>query len=95
MSRSRASFLDTLFSPRFAVPGLDGLVFRVPPVVPKDAPEAAAFSFNALSFTGTGIFVSAVLSGLLMSFSPGRSSGSPPSCCRAYVRNVPRRRPHE
>ncbi len=66
------AFLDTLFSPRFAVPGLDGLVFRVPPVVPRDAPEAAAFSFNALSFTGTGIFVSALVSGLLMSFSPRR-----------------------
>jgi lactate permease len=64
------ALLDGVFSPRFPVPGLDGLVFRVPPVVPRSAPEAAVFTFNGLSFTGTGIFVAAVLSGLLMGFSP-------------------------
>jgi len=75
------AFLDTLFSPRFAVPGLDGLVFRVPPVVPRNTPEAAVFTFNGLSFTGTGIFVAAILSGLLMSFSPRR-------LLRAYGRTL-------
>jgi lactate permease len=66
------AFLDGLFSPRLPVPGLDGLVFRVPPVVPREAPEAAVFTFNGLSFTGTGIFVAAAVSGLLMGFSPAR-----------------------
>jgi lactate permease len=75
------ALLDGVFSPRFPIPGLDGLVFRVPPVVPRSAPEAAAFTFNGLSFTGTGIFVAAVLSGLLMGFSPAR-------LLRAYGRTL-------
>lgn len=66
------TFLDGVFGPRLPVPGLDGLVFRVPPVVPREAPESAVFAFNGLSFTGTGILVAAVLSGLLMGLSPGR-----------------------
>jgi len=64
------ALLDGLFSARFAVPGLDKLVLRVPPVVAENTAEPAVFSFNALSFTGTGIFAAAVLAGLLMSFTP-------------------------
>ncbi len=75
------AFLDGVFGPRLPVPGLDGLVFRVPPVVPRAAPEAAVFTFNGLSFTGTGIFVAAVLSGLLMGFSPAK-------LLRAYGRTL-------
>ncbi len=66
------SFLDGLSLVRVAVPGLDGHVFRVPPVVAAVAPESAVFNFNWLSLTGTGILVAALLSGLVMSFSPGR-----------------------
>ncbi len=36
----------------------------------QNTAEPAVFSWNALSFTGTGIFAAAVLAGLLMSFSP-------------------------
>jgi lactate permease len=64
--------LDGLFAVRYAVPGLDKLVCRVPPVVAQNTAEAAVFTFNGLSFTGTGIFAAALLSGLLMGFSPGR-----------------------
>ncbi|MGB8957970.1 MAG: L-lactate permease [Candidatus Aminicenantales bacterium] len=66
------SFLDGLSAIRFPVPGLDRLVYRMPPVVPMEAAEPAVFTFNWLSFTGTGIFVAAVLSGFLMGFSPRR-----------------------
>jgi lactate permease len=66
------AFLDGLSIVRFPVPGLDRLVFRAPPVVPQATAERAVFTFNWLSFTGTGIFVSALVSGLLMSFSPRR-----------------------
>jgi lactate permease len=66
------AFLDGLSVVRVPVPGLDKLVFRVPPVVAKDTAEAAVFSFNWLSFTGTGIFLAAVLAGSLMGFGPGR-----------------------
>jgi lactate permease len=64
------TWLDGLSVVRYPVPGLDKLVFRVPPVVARDTAEAAVFTFNWLSFTGTGIFVAAVVSGLLMGFSP-------------------------
>jgi len=64
------AFLDSLSIVRFPVPGLDKLVYRVPPVIVKETAEAAVFTFNWLSFTGTGIFAAAVVSGLLMSFSP-------------------------
>ena len=64
------ALLDGVSIVRFPVPGLDKLVYRVPPVVAKDTAETAIFTFNWLSFTGTGIFAAAVLSGLLMSFKP-------------------------
>jgi lactate permease len=64
------SFLDGLSAVRFPVPGLDKLVYRVPPVVAAETAEAAVFSFNWLTFTGTGILAAALLSGLLMGFSP-------------------------
>ena len=64
------ALLDGVSVVRFPVPGLDRLVYRMPPVVPMEAAEPAVFTFNWLSFTGTGIFVAAVLSGFLMGFSP-------------------------
>ncbi len=45
--------LDGLSIVRVAVPYLDKAVVRVPPVVVKPEPEAAVFSFNWLSATGT------------------------------------------
>ena len=77
------SLLDGLSVVRFPVPGLDRLIFRMPPVVSKEMAEPAIFTFNGLSFTGTGIFAAAVVSGLLMSFSPGR-------LVRAYGRALKR-----
>jgi len=75
--------LDGLSVIRFPVPGLDRLISRVPPVVAQETAEAAVFSFNWLSFTGTGIFAAAVVSGLLMSFSPKQ-------LMRAYGRTLKR-----
>jgi len=75
--------LDGLSVVRFPVPGLDRLIYRVPPIVAQETSEAAVFSFNWLSFTGTGIFAAAVVSGLLMSFSPKQLA-------RAYVRTLKR-----
>ena len=66
------AFLDGLSVLRFPVPGLDRLVYRMPPVVAAQAAEPAVFTFNWLSFTGTGIFAAALVSGLLMGFSPRR-----------------------
>ncbi len=60
------SFLDGLSSARIVVPGVDRLINRMPPVVPSPTAERAVFSFNWLTFTGSGIFLAAVLSGLVM-----------------------------
>lgn len=62
------AFLDGFSAVRLPVPGLDEMVFRVPPVVAEASPEKAVYTFNTLSFTGTGILVAAILSGFLMSF---------------------------
>ncbi|SAL20269.1 L-lactate permease [Caballeronia humi] len=60
---------DALWSLKYAIPGLDKLVVRMPPVVPEPVHEAAVFSFNILSMAGTGILVSAIVGGLLMGYS--------------------------
>lgn len=58
--------LDALFSLRLALPGLDQMVVRMPPVVPVPEPENMTFSFNILSATGTGILLSALVAGLAL-----------------------------
>lgn len=62
--------LDHLSAPRFAIGGLDKLVLRMPPVVPKPTPEPAVFLFNWLSATGTAILVAALLAGAALRFRP-------------------------
>jgi lactate permease len=60
--------LDAISSFKIPVPGLDGLVFRMPPVVPTPGAEPAIYTFNWLSFTGTAILVAAIISALIMGF---------------------------
>jgi lactate permease len=63
--------LDAAHRPTFEVAGLHQLVQRVPPVAPEGAaPEAAIYTLNYLSATGTGILVSAVLAGFVMGYRP-------------------------
>ena len=64
------SFLNGLSAPSLSVPGLDQLVQRVPPVVAAPHAEAAVFSFNWLSATGTAILVSAVITGWILAYRP-------------------------
>jgi lactate permease len=60
------AWIDRMTTLRLAVPGLDHVIFRVPPVVPHPAAEAAVFTFNWLSATGSGIFVAAIIAALVM-----------------------------
>ena len=62
--------LDKLSAPKFPVVGLNKMVQRVPPVVPKPAAEAAVYSLNWLTATGSGILVAAIISGFVMGFTP-------------------------
>lgn len=64
------TFANSLFAPSFPIDGLHNLVERAPPVVAAPAPEAAVFRFSILSYTGTGILVTAIVSAFVMGFSP-------------------------
>lgn len=60
----------TLSLPVWDMPALHNLVQRMPPVVAAAAkPEAARFTINWLSAAGTGVFVAALLSGLVLRLS--------------------------
>ena len=60
-------FAGTLSLPVWDMPALHNLVQRTPPVVLASAkPEAAKFAINWLSAAGTGVFVAALLSGLVL-----------------------------
>lgn len=65
-----AHWMDSFGSVSFAIPGLDHAVARMPPVVPAPHAEAAVFTFNWLSATGTGIFVAALIAGFAMKLRP-------------------------
>jgi lactate permease len=58
--------------PGWDVPYLHNAVYRSAPVLTKPAPEAARYDFNWLSATGTGCFLAAIVSGLLLRLSPVR-----------------------
>ena len=64
------SWLDGIWVARFPVEGLHNLVQKVPPVVVKAHAEAAVYVFNLLSAAGTGILLSAILSGILLGYGP-------------------------
>jgi len=58
-------------TPTWDVPYLHNRVTRAAPVVAQPTPEAARYDFNWLSATGTGCFLAALTSGLLLGLSPG------------------------
>ncbi len=60
----------TLSLPFWDMPALNNLVQRMPPVAAAGArPEAARFTINWLSAAGTGVFVAALLTGLMLRLS--------------------------
>ena len=62
--------LNGIFAPAFPMDGLHNLIEKMPPVVPKPTKEGAVYTLNLLSSTGTGILLSALISALLMRYSP-------------------------
>jgi lactate permease len=62
--------VNPIFTWNYHVAGLDNLINKAPPVVAKPTPEAAVFAFTYLSFTGTGMLIAAILSGIFMGYSP-------------------------
>ncbi len=64
------TYLNGIFAPKFPIEGLHNLIMKVPPVVVKAHPEAAVFTLNLLSATGTGILLSAIVGALVMKYNP-------------------------
>ncbi|HYL05996.1 MAG TPA: L-lactate permease [Thermoanaerobaculia bacterium] len=63
------NFLNKRSVINIPVPGLDKAVVRTPPVVKKATPEAAVYTFNWLSATGTALLLTGIVSGLVLGFS--------------------------
>jgi lactate permease len=64
------SLANLWFAPKFPIPGLDRMIFAMPPVVPVPTAQAGAFTFSFLGYSGTGVLVSAIIAGFLMGYSP-------------------------
>ncbi|OWW19931.1 L-lactate permease [Noviherbaspirillum denitrificans] len=64
------TFLNNLYAPKFPIEGLNNLIMKMPPVVPKPHPEAAVYVLNLLSATGTGILLAAIVGALVMKYKP-------------------------
>lgn len=64
------AWLDALFTQSYPIAGLHELVQKVPPVVAHAEAEKAIYKFNLLSATGTGIFLSAIVSAFVLGYSP-------------------------
>jgi lactate permease len=62
----------TFASLKQPVPSLHNLVYRVPPVVPAPAPEAAIADLNLIALPGTAVFVGAALAAMLLGVSVRR-----------------------
>jgi len=66
------SWANSIFVWNYPVPELHQMINKMPPVAAKPTPEGAVFGFTYLSFTGTGMLIAAIISGLLMGFSPAK-----------------------
>lgn len=75
------AYLDSIWIYKYPVAGLHELVQKMPPVVPEPHAEAAIYTFNALSATGTGILLAGLLSGFLLGYGPI-------SIARIYLRSL-------
>ena len=67
---SRRAVSDGIFAPAFPIGGLHNLIEKVPPVVPTPHKEAAIYTLNLLSATGTGILLAAIVGALVMKYNP-------------------------
>ena len=63
-------FWNSIFAPKFPLEGLHNLIEKMPPVVPAPKTEAAVYTLNLLSSTGTGILLSAIVGGFVMKYNP-------------------------
>jgi lactate permease len=62
--------LNGISNPTWEVPFLHNMVLKAPPVAAKISPEAAKYSLNWLSATGTALFLAGIVAGLWLKLSP-------------------------
>jgi lactate permease len=65
------TWLNGIFNPTWDVPSLHNLVLKAPPVAKAVHPEAARFSLNLLSATGTSLLLAGIVAGLWLKLSVG------------------------
>ena len=65
------SVVNPIFTWNYPVPELHNMINKVAPVAARPTPEGAVFAFTYMSFTGTGMLIAAIISGVLMGVSPG------------------------
>ncbi len=66
------TWANSIFTWNYPVPDLHNMINKMPPVVSQPTKEGAVFAFTYLSFTGTGMLIAAIISGILMGVGPGR-----------------------
>jgi lactate permease len=69
------TWANSIFTWNYPVPELHNMINSVPPVAAKPTPQGAVFGFTYLSFTGTGMLIAAIISGVLMGLSPAKLIG--------------------
>jgi lactate permease len=65
------TWMNGIFNPTWEIPYLHNLVLKAPPVAKALSPEAAKYSLNLLSATGTGLLLAGIIAGLWLKLSPG------------------------
>jgi lactate permease len=66
------TWANSIFTWNYPVPDLHNMINKVPPVVSQPTKEGAVFGFTYLSFTGTGMLIAAIISGLAAGLSPAK-----------------------
>lgn len=69
-SKETPGFLNGISKIDVAIPWLDKAVIRTTPVVAKPTPEAAVYTINWLSATGTSLLLAGLASGLFLGLRP-------------------------
>lgn len=69
-TKDKPNFLYGYTVKNFEIPLLHKNVIKAPPVVAKPSAEAAVWTFNWLSLTGTSLLLAGICSGLLVGFGP-------------------------
>jgi lactate permease len=70
------AWLNGLHNPTWDVPFLHNLVNKAPPVAKAVTPEAARYSLNYLSATGTGLLLAGIVAGLWLGLGPKELVGT-------------------